>query len=141
MNFISYEAVAGRGAMFKYVIENDLMPPWYVAPNTGPWKNNISLTLKERVMLLKWAELGFPKKGKRKNLLWVKRKAEKDKFPADYAIPLPEKVLVPAEGSTIYKTFIVQTNFKEDKWIRNVQFILKPKVIHHIAIYIMGLIL
>ena len=137
MNFINYEDVAGRGAMFKYVIENGLMPPWYVAPNTGPWKNDISLTLKERAMLLKWAELGFPKKEKGKNLLWVKRKAEKDKFPADYIIPLPEKVLVPAEGSTIYKTFVVQTNFREDKWIRNVQFILKPKVIHHIAIYIM----
>ena len=67
MNFISYEDIAGRGAMFKHVIEKDLMPPWYVDPNTGPFRGDISLTLEEKALLLRWAELGFPvrKRGKR----------------------------------------------------------------------------
>ena len=30
INYLSYEDVAGRLAMFRHVIENDLMPPWYL---------------------------------------------------------------------------------------------------------------
>ena len=137
MDFISYEDVASRGAMFKYVIENDLMPPWYVDPNTGPWKDDISLTLKEKAMLLKWIEADFPRRVREKNLLWEKRKIDESKMSADYVISLPEKVLIPAEGFTSYKRFIIQTNFKEDKWIKNVKYILKPKVIHHFVIHFM----
>ena len=140
MNFISYEDISGRGAMFKYVLENDLMPPWYVAPNTGPWKNNISLTLKERAMLLKWVEMGFPKKdrSKREHLLQsAKQKTKKSRNSADYIIRLPEDVLVPADGLPQYKNFVIQTSFKEDKWIRSVNFFFKPKVVHHIDVFVM----
>ncbi len=141
MDFTSYEDIAGRGAMFKYVIEENLMPPWYLDSNTGPWKNDLSLTVKEKAMLLKWADAGFPRKDKGKDVLetaWMKKRFEKKaQTSADYIIRLPEKVMVPAEGFSIYKRFVVQTNFKKDKWIKDVQFTLKPKVIHHFAIYVM----
>ncbi len=138
MNFTSYEDIVGRGAMFRYVIENDLMPPWYVDPNTGPWKDDLSLTLKEKAMLLKWAKTGFPRKDKEKDVLetaWREEKLKrKSKVSADYVIRLPEKVIVPVGGFKDYKRFIIQTNFKEDKWIKNVQFIL-PRNIRHFEIY------
>ena len=139
MNFISYEDIAGRGAMFKYVIEKDLMPPWYVDPNTGPFRNDISLTLKEKALLLRWAKQDFPvRQRERKTLLWSKPKKVKPlKDKPDYVVSLPEKVLVPAEGSSFYKRFVIQTSFEEDKWIKSVNFILKSKVTHHLMIYIM----
>ena len=137
MNFISYEDIAGRGAMFRYVIERDLMPPWYVDPNTGPFRDDISLTLKEKALLLRWVDQGFPVR-ERKTLLWSKPKKVKSlKGKPDYVISLPEKVVVPAEGPPFYKRFVIQTSFKEDKWIKSVNFILKPKVTHHLVIYIM----
>ena len=139
MNFISYEDIAGRGAMFKYVIEKDLMPPWYVDPNTGPFRDDTSLTLKEKALLLQWANQGFPaRKRGRKTLLWSKSKRIKSlKDEADYVISLPEKVIIPAEGAPFYKRFVIQTPFKEDKWIKDVRFVLKPKVVHHFNILIM----
>ena len=118
--------------MFKYVIKQDLMPPWYLDPNTGPFKEDISLTLEEKALLLKWAEDGFLKKKNRR--LWAKKSA---KALADYIIPLPEKIAVPAEGPAIYKRFLIRTNFKEDKWIKNIKFIVKPKVVHHYLVYVM----
>lgn len=137
MDFINYEDIAGRGAMFKYVVEKNLMPPWYVDPNTGPFEEDVSLTLQEKALLLKWAESGFPKrKKKRKSLLWPVKKVKTSK-PPDYVISMPEQVVVPAEGFSIYKRFFIHAPFKEDKWIKDVRFILKPKVIHHFGIYIM----
>ena len=45
--------------------------------------------------------------------------------------------MISAEGFNGYKIFVIQTNFKEDKWIKSVQFHLKPKVIHHMWFFIM----
>ena len=56
--------------MFKYVIENDLMPPWSVDPNTGPWEKDLSLTVREKAVLLKWLKEGTPKKGEKTRKLW-----------------------------------------------------------------------
>ncbi len=140
MNFTSYEDIVGRGAMFKYVIENDLMPPWYVDPNTGPWKDDLSLTVKEKAMLLKWVNSGFSRKDKGKDVLetaWREEKLKrKSKVSADYVIRLSEKVIVPVSGFKDYKRFIIQTNFKEDKWIKDIEFFLHPKLVHHLVIFV-----
>ena len=135
INYLNYEDVANRRAMFKYVIKNDLMPPWNVDPSTGPYKNDLSLTTKEKKMLLSWVDDDSPKKGKGGTVLWKKRKLESSD--TDYIIRLPEKVLVPAEGFIDWKRYIIPTNFKEDKYIKTVRFFPKPKVIHHITLYIM----
>ena len=136
MNYLTYEDVIGRKAMFKYVIKNDLMPPWFVDPNTGPWKNDLSLTVEEKFTILKWLTDGVLKKEK-KDLLWKDVKSLN--YSSDYIVQLPEKVRIPAEefnGNKV-KTFFIQTPFKIDKWIKQVEFRLKPKVIHHILVYIM----
>lgn len=137
MNFTGYRDILGVSAMFKYVIEEDLMPPWYLDPNTGPYKDDLSLTIKEKALLLKWAQSGFPKKEKKTALLWTHKKSEQRKPKADYILTLPEKVRVPAEGSAMYKSFFIQTPFKKDQWIKNIKFILKPKTVHHMFIYVM----
>ncbi|MCY4512606.1 MAG: redoxin domain-containing protein [Bdellovibrionales bacterium] len=137
IDYISYKDVIGRRAMFRHVIEKDLMPPWSVDPNTGPLENDLSLTLKEKALILKWLSDGSPgpSKGKIPQILWTKEESVKQV--PDYIISLPEKVLIPAEGAFKYKRFIIPSNFKEDKWIKNVKFFLKPKVIHHVFLYVL----
>lgn len=122
--------------MFKYVIENDLMPPWHLDPNTGPWKNDLSLTIKEKALLLQWIKSGSMKKKGKPQLLWINEKEKQNTSP-DYIVRIPEKILIPSEGLIEYKRFIIQTNFREDKWIKSVKFLLKPKVIHHMWLFIM----
>ena len=136
IDYVNYEDIAKRKNMFEYVIKNDLMPPWGVDPMTGPWINDRSLTLKEKTMLLKWVKNGCLKKKKKIKPLWTK-KIKKIKPANNYAIYLPEKINIPVEGLNEYKYFIIPTNFKEDKWIKNVEFFLKPKVIHHMWLFIM----
>ena len=139
VDYISYEDVEGRRTMFKYVIENDLMPPWQLDPNTGPWDNDNSLTSKEKAMLLKWIDDGCPKKSDKKDLLAInhKKKPAISNLIPDYEISLPKIVKI-STGVPKYIRFLIKANFTEDKWIRGLRFILKPKVIHHSAIYIMN---
>ncbi|MCZ0932862.1 MAG: redoxin family protein [Oligoflexia bacterium] len=135
MNFVRYEDVAGRGRMFEHVIRNDLMPPWYLADNLEvEYDNDLSLGVKEKALLLKWAKTGF-KKGKafQNRILWKERKRN---WKADYVISLPEKVVIPEEGF-LYHYFVIDPKFKEDKWIKFIDFDMKPKIIHHARVLVL----
>ncbi|MCZ0932382.1 MAG: hypothetical protein OXJ52_04420 [Oligoflexia bacterium] len=135
MNFVRYEDVIGRGKMFEYVIENDLMPPAYVADNLELEFLDGSLGVKEKAMLLKWAKTGFEKEQSFQNeALWAEEKMKK--WQPDYVIRLPEKVVIPEEGF-LYHRFLIDPKFKKDKWIEYVEWDMKPKVIHHARLYIM----
>ena len=130
--------------MFNYVIENDFMPPWQLDPGTGPWRNDLSLTVMEKALLLKWANTGFKRKNKNKDMLsalWGEYRSKKQENDFDYKVKLPETVEI-SKGAkpkmfSDYKTFIIPTNFKEDKWIKGIKAVLKPKIIHHINFFIM----
>ena len=89
MQYLSYEDVVGRQSMFKYVIENDLMSPWCVDPNTGPWIYDVNLTSKEKAMLLKWIEKGALKVSKPSRHLWIEK--TQSKTINSYTVHLPKK--------------------------------------------------
>ena len=53
----------------------------------------------------------------------------------DYVVKIPRQ-RIKATGWTPYKEMIIQTSFPEDKWIKELEFIVKSKVLHHIVMYI-----
>ena len=133
IEFQDYESIYGRRAMVKHVIENNLMPPWNVSKHTGPWKNDISLSSKEKEIILKWIDEGLPYKNKNIKLFYHS-KEEKIKTP-DYVIKLDRPVEIPATGFIPWKRLISIPNFSKDKYLKLVEFIIKPTVIHHITIH------
>ena len=128
----SYKKIASRHAMIKYVIENNLMPPYSVHSNIVSLKDDISLTPYEKSVLIKWISTGLKKQ---KDFFLVKKKNRNIKHP-DYSIKLPKPKIIKATGFMSYHTFTAQTNFLEDKWIKEIEYIIKPKVIHHITFQI-----
>ena len=136
INFVRYEDVAGRGKMFEYVVENDLMPPWSAADNLEVvYKGDLSLGVREKALLLKWARGGFKKKRGGKIFLNREHKKEGIENP-DYSIKLSKPKKIQATGFMPYHRFEAHSHFQEDKWIKEVEFILKPKVIHHVLFHI-----
>ena len=137
MSLLNYNDIAGRKTMLKYVLNNDLMPPWHnVDKTTGSWESDLSLTLEEKMLLLKWLNSRLPyKKTSSRNKLLLKTRSNFIKNP-DYTIKLPQPVIIPPEGLIPYKEFIIDPGFKEDKWIRKYEFVLKPKIVHHSVIRI-----
>ena len=57
----SYEAVAGRAATIRRVLQDGFMPPWFAAPGSGPWTNDPSLSAWERRTLFRWLDTGMPR--------------------------------------------------------------------------------
>ena len=119
--------------MVKYVIENKLMPPWSLSEHTGPWIDNPSLSSKEKEMILKWIDEGLPYKNKNLKLFYP-HKTETIKNP-DYVIKLNRPVEIPATGFIPYERLISVPNFTEDKYIKEIEYVTKPKVIHHILVF------
>ena len=120
--------------MVGYVIENDLMPPWFVAKHTGPWENDLSLTDLEKETILKWLEDGLPYKNKNIRLIPPVIQKRRVKNP-DYVIKPDTPVEVPETGFIPYKRVIFSPDFKEDKWVKEIEFVTKPQVVHHIMLY------
>lgn len=143
INYLGYEDVVGRLSMFRHVIENNLMPPWNLDPNTGPWKANPSLTEKEKAMVLKWVDNRAPRNTSRKDLYQSKFDEKKVKkgianFSPDYILAPPKPVRVSLKKAFRYKRIFFKMNFEEDKWVNGMKFISKPKVIHHVLILILN---
>ena len=61
----------------------------------------------------------------------------KEETKPDIELFLLEPVKISPKRSFVYKTFLKKTDFKRDRWIKDIRFFLKPKAIHHAAIYIM----
>ena len=118
--------------MIKYVIENKLMPPWNISKHTGPWKNSLGLSSQQEQMILKWIDEGLPYKIK--NIKLSHQKKIKKINQPDYVIKLNRPVEIPATGVIPYERLISIPNFSEDKYLKEIEYIVKSKVIHHIQI-------
>ena len=133
INFTDYESIYGRRAMVRYTIKNDLMPIWSVDKSIGEWKNTLSLTDKEKQIFLRWLDSGLPYKNKFIKLTNSHYRDSHIKMP-DYILKLKEPVEIPATGFIPQYKASFQINFKEDKWIKEIELVLKPKVIHHLIV-------
>src|SRR5436190_12566398 len=57
----TYADVTGNAAMIKKVVAKRTMPPWFAEPLAGhPYRNDRSLTDREKADLVKWIEAGAP---------------------------------------------------------------------------------
>ena len=119
------------------MIENNLMPPWNISKHTGPWENVSNLNSEEKEMILKWVDEGLPYKNKNLKLFPTQKTTKKIKNP-DHIIKLDKPVKIPATGFMPYVRLISVPRFSEDKYLKDVEFIVKSKVIHHIIIFILN---
>ena len=130
----SYESIYGRRAMIKYLIKNNLMPPWFIDRRTGPWKNNFSLTVFEKEMFLQWLDSGLPYKAKNKLVADKTKNCSIEK--PDYIARPGKPVKIPETGYLPYMDFFREQDFNEDKWIKGYEFVTEQKIVHHFSIFI-----
>jgi hypothetical protein len=142
----SYQQVFGFRQMIKFMVEERRMPPWFASPEHGEWKNDRSLSERDRRDLLAWIEAGAPEGDPvtpplARNFIkgW-----QLDEEP-DTIFQLPEPQDVPAEGVLDYRYVYVKTDFAEDKWIEKAEALPSAQqggytggVTHHIIVYLEG---
>jgi hypothetical protein len=113
------------------------MPPWHADPRFGRFKNDRSLSARERATLLAWVDQGTP-------LGDPKAIPAPRSFPEgwtigtpDIVVEIPEPYTVPAQGTVEYVHIRVPTRFKEDVWVQAAE--ARPgnrAVVHHIIVYV-----
>lgn len=134
----SYEEAVGWADMIREVVSEQRMPPWHADPKISHFRNDARLSDRDKDLIYKWVKNGAPE-GDPKDL------PPPVEFPEGWLIPKPDEVIymakegfdVPAEGTVEYKSFVVDPNWTEDKWIAAMECRPgNPAVVHHIIIYV-----
>ena len=133
----SYDELKGRSFMVEWVLEDRIMPPFYVDEGYGPWANDFSLTEKERADFLAWIEADAPEgdpkdapRPRRWTTGWTIGEP-------DYVVQMPEPYTVPAEGVVRYQYFYAKTDQPVDRWIRKMEIrSTAPQVVHHVLVFL-----
>ncbi len=135
---MNYDDAVAHAEMIREVTTERRMPPWQADPRYGHFSNDRRLSQTELDTLTAWIDTGL-KRGDDKDLpkpvAWPEGWAHGK---PDMILTMPEEYDVPADGVVDYKNWIIETNFKEDKWVRMAEGKPgTPGVIHHIVVYIM----
>ena len=120
----TYRDVTKRGRLIKDVTASRYMPPWHAAPADVRYVGERGLTDGEIGTIRSWVEGGMPE-GLPTDLPDLPDYTEGWQLGApDLVVRMPEAFEVPAEGSDIYRNFVVPLGLPEDKWLKGIE--LRP---------------
>lgn len=131
MSLLDYQSARPWAKAIKQSVSAGKMPPWFADPRFGHFSNDARLSAAEIATLQAWADGGAPE-GDRRHLPKAPAQVE------GWALGQPDIVIDIGEdfkvtpGEDAYEHFVVQTNFKQGKWIRAAA--IRPgnrEVVHH----------
>ena len=141
MELSDYEEVAGWAEMIVEVVTENRMPPWHADPNHGDFINERGMTTAEKQLLIDWLAAGTPLGDL--SQLPPPRKHDKS---TQWRLPRqPDQIVemrakpfsIPAEGTVEYQYFVVDPEFKEDKWIIAAEILPGNRsVLHHSIVFV-----
>ena len=135
---VTYEQARKRARDLSNVVVDRRMPPWKPDPKVGPaFKHSKALSDEDIATVAAWAEAGAPE-GDPADL--PAPPAYRDGWALgdpDLVLEPAEDFVIPAEGSDIYRCFVIPTNLPDDKSIAAIEY--RPgnrKAVHHILAYV-----
>lgn len=133
----TYNQVRGRRGMIEYVLEEDLMPPWFTDDKTGPWENDARLSPIEKAQLLAWIAQDSPRGDPTQAPEKMERNTEWKIGKPDLVVPIPEPIKIRAEGVMNYRYAFVQVPTTEDRWIERMEIRpTVPQAVHHVLVFL-----
>jgi peroxiredoxin len=134
----TYEEVSGWSAMIYFVLLDERMPPWNAGKDfDGHFLNERKISEADKNALMTWIDAGMPRGN-------PDQEPPAIEWPKDWRIGQPDKVFkvkkgytCPEQGVVEYQHFSINTNYREDKWIRAIE--CQPgasDVVHHIVAYL-----
>jgi hypothetical protein len=128
----TYEQISAKAESLADAIESGAMPPWPLKQK-GIFKEDRSLSIGERDTLLAWLRNGTPAGDLTKAPpIPPLKKADEWEFGEPDLILSAPKYTVKGKGEDEYRTFVIPTNFKEDRYVVGYEY--KPgatDVVHH----------
>ncbi len=132
----TYAQVTAKRKMIRYVIEDQIMPPWGVKHEPGKWLNDKSLSARDEADLLAWIEKGTPEGDRKDAPLPLDWSADWQIGTPDLVLQLPKPIRIPAEGEVKYEYVKVTNPLKEDRWVKAMELRpTAPQVVHHALVF------
>lgn len=116
MSLATYDEARPWAKAIKEELLEKRMPPWRAVKGYGEFRNAPSLTQRDVDLIVNWVEGGAPK-GDEKDLPTAPL------FSNDWQLGKPDLTLKPESESKIaadadeYRTVVLPTNLKEDRWL------------------------
>lgn len=133
----TYQALRENAPMVRKMVKYGIMPPWFAAPDTGPWENDRRLSEVDKATLFAWIDQGLPEGDPADAPLPRDWKEGWVIGEPDLVFEIPEPFEVPAEGIVELKEFIAEDRFPEDVWIERMQIMpTAVQAVHHVVVLI-----
>jgi hypothetical protein len=140
MSLVSYEDARPWARSIRTRVANREMPPWYIERNVGiqKFKDDPSLTDAEIATITKWVD-GGAVKGNPADMPPARSFDDTNRWhigTPDLLVRLPKEQVIGKAEPDSWRTFIVDTGLKEDRYIQAVETKPSPgaqRVVHHAA--------
>jgi tetratricopeptide (TPR) repeat protein len=131
-SLLTYADVRKRAAQIVRVTGSRYMPPWPPEPGYGDFLGARRLQGEEVALLRRWVEAGAPE-GSPGERPQAPRFTEGWQLgPPDLVLRAPEPYTVPAEGTDVFRNFVLPVPVTAPRYVRAME--LRPgdkKVVHH----------
>lgn len=131
--------VIENAGMIKKQVARGAMPPWFAAKavdeTESPWKNDCSLSARDKADLLAWIDSDRPAGDAKDAPLPRKFAGSWTIGTPDAIFQLPKPFAIKAEGTMPYQHAEVETSFPEDRWVQAYEIMpTAPTVVHHVIV-------
>jgi mono/diheme cytochrome c family protein len=139
MPLMTYKDARAWARSIKEKVVKREMPPWSPDPKYGEFTNDHRLAQKDIDTIVAWVDQGA-KEGNAKDLLPTPEFTSTDGWrlgKPDVVFDIGQEFTVNANTPDTIQSFIVPTNFKEDKWVTAAEILPgNRKVVHHVIAFI-----
>ena len=132
----SYQDAAPRAAFLAAVTQSRYMPPWK-ADRSVAFADQRGLTDAQIALIRRWSAEGAPLGDPKAAPPTPRFTSDWTLGPPDAAFSMPSSYHLSADGSDVYRCFVLPTHYAQDRWVTAIQ--VRPgdaRVVHHVIAYI-----
>lgn len=129
-NLVSYEDVAKKAKLVRYVTENRIMPPWPADPTYSTFVNEMYLTNEQIALIKTWVDQGC-KPGDTASLPVFLTNRQESLGKPDLVIKVPT-IDIPGNNTDLFAVVKVPYEIPYDTFVRAIEFVCgNKKLVHH----------
>ncbi|MFN7993935.1 MAG: tetratricopeptide repeat protein [Bryobacteraceae bacterium] len=133
---LSYEDISKRGKQIVAVTRRRYMPPWLPEPGFGEFTGERRLSDAQLRSIEEWVREGTPE-GPPGNVTPAQFTEGWQIGPPDLVVQMPAAFRLPADGSDVFRNFILPVKVDRTRYVRAVE--LRPgdkRIVHHANIWV-----
>ena len=136
-SLLTYSDAAKRARQLAEVTKARFMPPWKAEPGYGHFLNERRLTDQQIAVIQEWASNGAPEGDASEKPVPPKFSNGWEAGEPDQVVSMAQPYSLPAEGSDIFRCFVIPLDAKEEEYVTQVEF--RPgnrRVVHHAILFL-----